>query len=468
MFARSTACAVALNSVLFLAAAEAANLTTSTQTIDFTGFTAAGFAPAPAAGQLDSDDWRVTGMSDGSGTFGGTHTTGDFARGVSAGNVTTGGIYAFDVSNGGPVNRALGVQPIASDFNPGTMELRLTNTTGGNLLGVTLAYNALYIDNEARSNSFNFEFLKSGVTNSVAALNLTSPVGPTGSPTWVSNARTANLVFTTPLAPGQSVDLIWRGADVGGASSRDEFALDDVSYAGRTSLGTVLASDNFDGASTFASRTISPDLSGSSPPGRFPGAADDNFGILDRTVHSSFNSAVPAGKTDRFFGVQDLTNPDNAGGTGTATWTLNIAGASDLVLAADVWANVGDFETTDTFSFSYSIDGGAFQTALASSVNNALEPAQDLSFNGILIDASAFTTYYAPIVGIGSLLTVRFSATQDAAGELFGFDNLRVLGTPAATAAVPESASGTLWLIFGVMGIAFAVRRRERRMRVAK
>jgi hypothetical protein len=41
--------------------------------ITFTGFTGAGFAPTPAAGQLDSDLWRVTGLSDGAGTFGGTY-----------------------------------------------------------------------------------------------------------------------------------------------------------------------------------------------------------------------------------------------------------------------------------------------------------------------------------------------------------------------------------------------------------
>ena len=64
--------------------ASAADLTGTTQTIDFTGFDGSGFAPAPAAGQLDSDDWRVTGFSAGSGTFGGTHTTNDFARGAKS------------------------------------------------------------------------------------------------------------------------------------------------------------------------------------------------------------------------------------------------------------------------------------------------------------------------------------------------------------------------------------------------
>src|SRR5215510_3505689 len=80
----------------------------------FSGYTGAGFAPSPAGGQLDSDEVRVTGLSDGSGicASGATCTTGDFARGSSAGNESTGGIYAFTVSSGAP---ALGFHPASGD-----------------------------------------------------------------------------------------------------------------------------------------------------------------------------------------------------------------------------------------------------------------------------------------------------------------------------------------------------------------
>jgi hypothetical protein len=57
-------------------------------TIDFTGFMGSGFAPDPAADQLDSDTWAVTGLSDGDLDFGGTAVTGDFARGSTTGGVT--------------------------------------------------------------------------------------------------------------------------------------------------------------------------------------------------------------------------------------------------------------------------------------------------------------------------------------------------------------------------------------------
>ena len=103
----------------------------------FTDFTGSGFASSPAAGQLDSDLWRAIGLSDGTGTFGGTHTTGDFARGLGpvtapTGGVTTGGVYAFDVGNGGG-DTGLGIQADDTDFTPGSFELRLVNTTGSTI-----------------------------------------------------------------------------------------------------------------------------------------------------------------------------------------------------------------------------------------------------------------------------------------------------------------------------------------------
>ncbi|NLG35884.1 MAG: hypothetical protein GX548_11080 [Lentisphaerae bacterium] len=77
--------------------------------ITFDGFTGSGFSPQPSAGQLDSDNWIVSGLSDGSLTWGGTQDSGDFARGSRTfGAITQGGIYSFTDSPGG---NCLGVQP---------------------------------------------------------------------------------------------------------------------------------------------------------------------------------------------------------------------------------------------------------------------------------------------------------------------------------------------------------------------
>ena len=48
--------------------------------ITFTSFDGTGFSTSPSSGQLNSNEWRVTGMSDGDGSFGGGFTSGDFAR----------------------------------------------------------------------------------------------------------------------------------------------------------------------------------------------------------------------------------------------------------------------------------------------------------------------------------------------------------------------------------------------------
>jgi hypothetical protein len=78
---------VAMLGFLFVAAPQAQATPVTLFSETFSGFDGSGFAPSPATGQLDSNVWRVTGMSDGNGTFGGTHDSGDFARGSSTGGV---------------------------------------------------------------------------------------------------------------------------------------------------------------------------------------------------------------------------------------------------------------------------------------------------------------------------------------------------------------------------------------------
>jgi hypothetical protein len=91
----------------------------------FDSFAGTGFAPSPAAGQLDSDTWALNGLSDGDTAWGGTYTTGDYARGIDEDGASTGGIYAFDVVSGAGTDYILGVQPTDADFTPGAIYLRL-------------------------------------------------------------------------------------------------------------------------------------------------------------------------------------------------------------------------------------------------------------------------------------------------------------------------------------------------------
>lgn len=191
-------------------------------TIDFTGFAGDGFDPDPTAGQLDSDTWRVTGLSDGDLEFGDTGTSGDYARGTTTGFVSSGGIYAADVFG----NQGLMVQPTADDFTPGSFILRLENNTGSSIGELDIAYTIYALNDQDRANSFNFSYSYDDETwIEVDALDYTSPEFGVGLPEFEDKATTLiGLIWDD----GQFFYLRWTGDDATGSGSRDEFALDDI------------------------------------------------------------------------------------------------------------------------------------------------------------------------------------------------------------------------------------------------
>lgn len=206
----------------------------SAQTIDFTGFTGAGFAASPTAGQLDSDHWDVNGFSDAKTDL----TTGDYARGSSTGGTGTGGVYAFDISNGGASNPALGVQPIGSDFTPGNFTLTITNTSGSTVTQLAISYKIYVRNDQDRSNSFNFSHSSDNSSyTSEASLDYTSTAAKVGSPTWETITRSITLTSLN-IPNNTNYYLRWTGNDAGGSGSRDEFALDDISIT--ASAGTPI------------------------------------------------------------------------------------------------------------------------------------------------------------------------------------------------------------------------------------
>ena len=205
-------------------------------TENFSGFTGTGFSPTPAVGQLDSNTWRVTGMSDGNGVFGGTHTIGDFARGTSTGGVTTGGTYAFDVGGGSTI---IGFQPAGSDFTPGTLTARLENNTGGVISQLNISYNIYTYNDQGRANSFNFAYSSDDLGyTSVPALDYTTPEAADGSPAWVLVNRSTSLTGLSILN-GDNFYLQWQSDDVSGGGSRDEFGLTNLSITAIPEPGTL-------------------------------------------------------------------------------------------------------------------------------------------------------------------------------------------------------------------------------------
>ena len=218
------------SSLVFLSTtlvAHAVDLPDSGITISFTEYTSAGFSPGAAAssGKLDSDTWSLTGLSDGDLSFGGTATTGDFARGQSDGGSSTGGIYAFDT---GAEGIAFGFQPIGSDFTPGSAILKISNATGATITGIDVSYDIAVYNDKDRSNSLNFAHSadNSSYTNE-SSLNYSTPTTADISPSWTKISKSVTLSGLS-ISNGDDYYFKWSSDDVSGSGSRDEFGLTSI------------------------------------------------------------------------------------------------------------------------------------------------------------------------------------------------------------------------------------------------
>ncbi|MDJ0731058.1 MAG: ExeM/NucH family extracellular endonuclease [Crocosphaera sp.] len=198
---------------------------------DFNSFSGNGFSPNPSSGQLDSDIWIVRGFSNGNLNFGDTATSGDFARGINDGGVSTGGVYGFNVDT---ENTILGIQPTGGDFTPGEVILKLQNNTGSTVNEVDISYDIWYRNDQNRANSLNFAYSNDGVNFlTVSSLDFTTPETANNNG-WQSEAKSVTLSGLN-LADEQLFYLKWVGDDVSGSGSRDEYGIDNIQVTELTS-----------------------------------------------------------------------------------------------------------------------------------------------------------------------------------------------------------------------------------------
>ena len=191
-------------------------------------YNGSGISTAPSSGQLNAQAWSFLGWSEGNQLFGQSQTSGDFARGTSTGGIGIGGMYAFEVLTG---NYALGFQPGTGDWAPGSATLKIQNQTGNAILGLEIMYRLWERNDQNRSSSFQLMFsYNNRVFFPVPNSTFLSTQQSVTSPAWKANLYRLNL-GSILIPDGNFMYIRWVCTDNSGTGSRDEFALDDISFA---------------------------------------------------------------------------------------------------------------------------------------------------------------------------------------------------------------------------------------------
>jgi predicted extracellular nuclease len=227
---------------------------------DFTGFTAAGFAPEPTAAQLDSDIWRAVGFSDiAAPAYGFTATTGDFARGVIVGSAdpTSAGVYSPSA------DAAFVIQPTTAEIeNGGFIEARIQNISGATATGFGVGFDWVYRNSGDRSSSLQFSYSTDGtnfVTVPASSFSTPTTKDATTASVFTSVAQIANLTGLSVADQGY-LYLRWTHLSSSGANNRDEFGIDDVTVdatlAGPPVLGVSVSDVSVNEAAGIMTFTV--------------------------------------------------------------------------------------------------------------------------------------------------------------------------------------------------------------------
>lgn len=294
----------------------------------FDTFTAAGFAPTPVTGQLDSDVWRVGGLSDTTTSpYGYTETlsTRDYARGtIGANDPTTAGVYASTTGSG----PALVVQPTGAEFDVnGFIEARIGNTTGATINALTVDFDWVSRNSGDRASNLTFSYSTDGTTfTPVAAAAFSTPGTLTAGAVFQASGVTPIALTGLSVAAGGNVFLRWTHVNSTVPGNRDEVGIDNVT------VDTVDAPSS--GASLSIVATDANRLEGNS------GVSDFTFTVTrggDTAIATSASYAV-AGSGTSAAAADDFAGPltgtvSFAAGETQKLVTVQVAG--DAVIEAD-------------------------------------------------------------------------------------------------------------------------------------
>ncbi|MFK8029360.1 MAG: PEP-CTERM sorting domain-containing protein [Gammaproteobacteria bacterium] len=223
-----------------------------------------------------------------------------------------------------------------------------------------------------------------------------------------------------------------------------------------TSSADIIAFDLVDSASQSLISYTNPYTDAFSSPGdgfqvyQQGTSATIPFALVDESAGGFPNDSlgiVNSTNTDTFFGIVDTQNADNSEPV-AAQWVFDIAGASNLGLSMDM-AAMGDFESSDVFSWQYAIDGGPLMTLFEGITDDTI--AQDytleggsmftlndpMTVNGMSL-SNEFLNFSNMLDGTGSTLTLLLNATTNGGSEGIAFQNIIVTGDSITTVSEPS------------------------------
>ncbi|HEV2815913.1 MAG TPA: Calx-beta domain-containing protein, partial [Allosphingosinicella sp.] len=377
---------------------------TSVRLLDesFTTFTAGGFAPNPTASQVDSDIWRVVGLSDiPNPSYGFTGAAGtDFGRGVISGDPATAGVYS--VSGNG----AMILQPTAAELEVnGFIEARIQNTTGTTVGSFDVAFDWDYRNNANRGESMQLSYSTDGVNfTAVPAAAFTTPVALAAGAVFTYQHEAVSLTGLS-VASGGFLYLRWTHLSSSGSGNRDEVGIDNVTVdavvdaslpmvsvsdvSANEATGqitfTITRSNVTNGAFTVNYATAN----GTAIAGQDYDAASGTLSFGENQVQATVtvqvtNEAFAEFDETVFLNLSDAVGANIADAQGVGT-IVNDDGPPITVSIGDVTVTEGDAGTSlMTFTVTRSGGTGEFDVSWQTANGTATEPSDYVAASGTL------------------------------------------------------------------------------------
>ncbi|WP_318642685.1 T9SS sorting signal type C domain-containing protein [Flavobacterium ardleyense] len=401
-------------------------------------FQGAGIAKIAEPGQLDSDSWAFTGFEGGVINFGGNSPEdSSYEMGASDGDVDESGIYAFNVSSTATDNYTLGIKPGGSDFNPGTVTLRLHNRTGATITSLNIGYK-IYIKNVENSStkiSFSHKLESaSNFINAIAEIDVISDASIDLNPTWKASYRVVTLTGLN-IPSDKYYNLRWSGSTATATAVQDEFGIDDIEVIANTSTNTVA----FDGiAEDFVlqgNANLSADLSVQNRL-QFNGGKlsikDKTLTIAGKVENTIANGLV--GGFDSKLVVRGTQNPSLSFDTAANTLqSFSLIGANPNTVTA-----LNNFSVSNLLS----VDEQQILNLGTNTVNGNLTSIQN---NGIIRTQNVTATPFASGKTWGGTGILNMNATSTDQTLVAGtYNNLTLSSTAGTTAVANLTVNGKL------------------------